>query len=343
MRKLKKLHLTHLTDQKQIRVLLIAFLAILVALFALVLGVNLNRSLPLPMKYTNADLVYDSTDQTAMQAESSFASDLCVGEDNLANENITLTGSDEHAALFSLDDKTVLFSKGMYEKVYPASITKIMTAILALKDGSLNDTVTINWQDVDLESGSQVVGLQIGDKVTMNELLHGMLIHSGNDCAQAIARHVGGSMSKFVEMMNEECTELGCTGTHFVNPTGLHDEDHYTTVYDIYLMLNAAIKYSDFVTIMQIPVYDMTYEDSSGNEKHVNLDATDHYLTGETDPPKNVTVLGGKTGTTDAAGNCLAIESQNAYGQPYISIIAGAKTKDILYTDMNSLLSQINT
>lgn len=340
MNRLKKLHLP---GQKRIRVLLAVFLAVLVVLLGLVVGSRINRKLPLPLKYQNSRLVYTSTDQAAMQAGSSFASELCVGENNTPNTDISLTGSDEHAALFSLDDRTVLFSQGMYDKIYPASITKLMTAILALKNGNLDDTVTINWQDLDLESGSQVVGLQIGDKVTMSELLHGMLIHSGNDCAQAIARHVGGTKEKFVEMMNEECQELGCTGTHFVNPTGLHDEDHYTTVYDIYLMLNEAIKYSDFVTIMQISVYDMTYEDSEGNEKHVNLDATDHYLTGETDPPKNVTVLGGKTGTTDAAGNCLAIESQNAYGQPYISIVVGAKTKEILYTDMNNLLAQINS
>lgn len=339
---MKILKKPQLPGQKQIRIALAVLVAVVIALFAVILGVTLNRKLPLPMKYQNSKLVYNATDQTAMQAESSFAADLCVGENNTPNQNISLTGSDEHAALFSLDDKTVLFSKGMYDKIYPASITKIMTAILALKDSSLDDVVTINWQDVDLESGSQVVGLQIGDQVKMSELLHGMLIHSGNDCAQAIARHVGGTKEKFVEMMNEECKELGCTSTHFVNPTGLHNEDHYTTVYDIYLMLNEAIKYSEFVNIMQVPVYDMTYTDASGNEKHVNLDATDHYLTGETDPPKNVTVLGGKTGTTDAAGNCLAIESQNAYGQPYISVVVGAKTKDILYTDMNSLLAQIN-
>ncbi len=332
----------HLPGQKKIRMVLAILLAVLIVLIVLIIGMRINRKLPLPLKYENSSMVYTSTDQTTMQAESSFASGLCVGENNTPNENISLTGSDEHAALFSLDDRTVLFSAGMYDKVYPASITKIMTAILALKSGMMDDTVTINWQDVDLESGSQVVGLQVGDQVSMSELLHGMLIHSGNDCAQAIARHVGGSKEKFVDMMNAECQELGCTGTHFMNPTGLHDENHYTTVYDIYLMLNAAVKYSDFVTIMQVPVYDMTYKDASGNEKHVTLDATDHYLTGETDPPKNVTVLGGKTGTTDAAGNCLAIESQNAYGQAYISIVTGAKTKDILYNDMNSLLGQIN-
>jgi D-alanyl-D-alanine carboxypeptidase len=107
-------------------------------------------------------------------------------------------------------------------------------------------------------------------------------------------------------------------------------------------MLNEAVSYSDFKSIMQIPVYNLNFTDKDGNEKNINFDATDQYLTGETKPPKNVVVLGGKTGTTDAAGHCLAIMSQNAFGQPYISIIVGAKTTDDLYTDMNQLLSEIN-
>ncbi len=324
--------------------ILIVLLIIVAALIITVTGATAaDRNLPMPIPYTNETYAYHTVGRAAMLSDSSMASRLCVGDNNVDNAGVSLRSDSEHAALFSLDDHSVLYAKGMYEKIYPASITKIMTAILALKYGNMDDTVTINWQDVSLEPGSQVVGFQIGDKVKMSELLHGLLIHSGNDCAQAIARHVAGSMDKFVEMMNEEADELGCTGTHFMNPTGLHNENHYTTVYDIYLMLNEAITNDTFVNVMQVGVYDLQYENAAGSEKHVTLDATDHYLTGETDPPKNVTVLGGKTGTTDAAGNCLAIESQNAYGQPYISIVVGAKTKDALYTDMNSLLSLINS
>lgn len=330
-----------LTYTRSIHILILLLICIGALIAGIAVFTVMDSKLPMPVPYTNETYAYHSLSKTAMLSDSSMASRLCVGDNNVQNEAITLSG-DEHGALFSLDDHTVLFAKGMYEKIYPASITKIMTAIVALRYGNMNDTVTINWQDVSLEPGSQVVGFRIGDKVKMSDLMHGLLVHSGNDCAQAIARHVGGSMNKFVKMMNEEASALGCTGTHFVNPTGLHNEDHYTSVYDIYLMLNEAITYDTFVNIMQISVYDLQYEDSDGNEKHVTLDSTDHFLTGEVDPPKNVTVLGGKTGTTDSAGNCLAIESQNAYGQPYISIVVGAKTKDTLYKDMNSLLSVIN-
>lgn len=336
--------LRSLKNSKKIRRGLTAAIAFLAAALVIVLIVGrANRVSGLPMPYSNEKMVYLSTDQAAMKTDSSFASGLCTGEANVSNSKIKLAGTTEHAALFSVDDRSVFFAKGMYTKIYPASITKIMTAILALKNGNMDDVVTINYQDVELESGSQVVGFKAGDKVKMSELLRGLLIHSGNDCAQAIARHIGGTQEKFVEMMNEEAKSLGCTGTHFVNPTGLHDDNHYTTVYDIYLMLNKAVTYPDFLNITQTSVYDLTYTSAAGKETHVTLDSTDHFLTGEVDPPKNVTVLGGKTGTTDKAGNCLAIEAQNAYGEPYFSIVVGAKSKDILYEDQYSMLSQINS
>ena len=299
-------------------------------------------NLPLTAPYSNKELVYQASEDTALAVSSALSSDLCVGKDNTSTGDIVLKEG-ESAALFDLEDKEVIFAKNMYEKIYPASITKIMTAILTLKYGNMDDVVTIMWRDLELESGSQVVGFHIGDQVTVRELLHGLLVHSGNDAAMALARYVGGgSMNSFVQMMNDELVQIGATGSHFTNPTGLQDSDHYTTVYDIYLMLNEAIKYSDFVSIMQISVYNVTYTTASGETKFVNLDSTDHYLTGEIKPPKDVVVLGGKTGTTSIAGHCLAIVSQNAFGQPYISIIVGAQTTEDLYEDMNVLLSEIN-
>ena len=301
-----------------------------------------SRSLEIPIAWTNADMVYSSADRAPMQSKAVITADLCIGSNNVTNSEITINER-ESAALFSIDDRRVIFARDMYKQIYPASITKIMTAILALRYGNMNDIVTINWQDLELESGSQVVGLRIGDRVRMSVLLRGLLIHSGNDAAQAIARHIGGSQDKFVGMMNEELNRLGCTGSHFMNPTGLHNENHYTTVYDIYLMLNEALKYDEFVNIMQVSVYDFQYENADGEEMHVTLDSTDHHLTGETEPPKDVTVLGGKTGTTAAAGHCLAVVAQNAYGQFYISIVVGALSKEDLYEDQNILLSRINS
>ena len=218
-----------------------------------------------------------------------------------------------------------------------------MTAMLALQSGKLNDTVTITQDNVTLEDGSQVCGFVAGDQVTLDQLLHCLLVYSGNDAASAIAEYVGGSTENFVQMMNDYAAKLGCTGTHFSNPHGLQDENHYTTPYDIYLMLNEAFTYPEFTEITELPSYTVTYTGSDGTEKSTTLTATDHYLTGEATAPKDVTILGGKTGTTEVAGNCLAILTQNAYGKTFISIVMGADTKELLYQEMNSLLQNINS
>ena len=280
------------------------------------------------------------TDLDSLRADG-FAENLCVVVSDVPMDGVSL-GENQKGLLLDLDDRKVLYSKQAVEKVYPASITKIMTAMLALKYGNMDDTVTISQENVTLESGSQVAGFMEGDQVTMDQLLHCLLVYSANDAASAIAEHVGGSTDKFVEMMNSFAAELGCTGTHFTNPHGLQDENHYTTPYDIYLMLKEALNYPEFTDITQMSSYTVTYKHSDGSDASTTLTATDHYLTGEATTPKDVTILGGKTGTTDKAGNCLALLSQNAYGKPFISIVMGASSKDVLYQEMTSLLQNIN-
>lgn len=276
----------------------------------------------------------------AQRAET-FAANLCVVEGDVALDSVSLDGG-QSGMLLDLDSKSVLYSSGAYNRVYPASITKIMTAILALKYGNMDDMVTITQENVTLEEGSQVCGFWAGDRVTMDQLLHCLLVYSGNDAASAIAEHVAGSTSAFVDMMNSYAAQLGCTGTHFTNPHGLQDENHYTTPYDIYLMLKEALKYPEFTEITQMPSYTVEYTRADGSYMATSLIATDHYLTGEANAPKDVTILGGKTGTTDNAGNCLALLSQNAFGKPFVSIVMGASTKELLYQQMNSLLENIN-
>lgn len=270
-----------------------------------------------------------------------FAQDLCVIEGNVSLESVSLE-EDQTGVLLDLTQKKVMYAKGAYQRVYPASITKIMTAMLAFKYGNMDEVVTITQENLNLEEGSQVCGFWAGDRVSMEKLVHCLLVYSGNDAASAIAERIAGSNSAFVDLMNNYAKELGCTGTHFTNPHGLHDENHYTTPYDIYLMLKEALKYPKFTEITQMSSYTVNYERSDGTEVSTYLEATDHYLTGESSAPKNVTVLGGKTGTTSDAGNCLALLSQNAYGQPFVSIVMGANTKDLLYQQMNSLLENIN-
>lgn len=278
--------------------------------------------------------------EISTQKADSFASSYAVSSGNMSLEGVAISDTTK-AGLFDLDHESVMFAQNIHEKSYPASITKIMTAILAFKHGNMDDIVTIPAEALNQESGSTEIGFQEGDQVTLDELLHGLLIYSGNDAAVAIAQHIGGSVDQFVEMMNQEALELGATNTHFANPSGLQDENHYTTVYDIYLMLQEAMTYPHFLEIAQLSSYNLTCNRGE-QEVTFHLDATDQYLTRQVPAPKNVTVLGGKTGTTSDAGSCLALLSQNAYGEPYISIVLHAANKTNLYTYMNQLLSAIN-
>lgn len=304
-----------------------------------------RTGLPVGKKVQAFDINQEFQYQNTLRATSravSFAGDLCVVSGDQALDSVTLEDGQE-GLLLNLNDKSVMYAKGAYDKVYPASITKIMTALLAFTNGNMDDVVTISEENVTLEEGSQRVGFQVGDQVTMDELVHCLLVYSGNDAASAIATHIGGTTENFVSMMNAYAASLGCTGTHFTNPHGLQDENHYTTPYDIYLMLKEALKYPEFTEITQLGSYTTSYKYSDGSDASVVLTATDHYLTGEATAPKGITILGGKTGTTSSAGNCLALLCQNEYGNPFVSIVMGASTKELLYQEMTSLLEHINT
>ncbi len=324
---------------------LIAAVAALAVVLVIIIGVRNyidSRRMDFSYSYqTDRLLSTDPLEEASSALAPAFAEDLCVGEANTALGDIVLDG-EEKGGLFQLDSRAVLFSQGIYDKIYPASITKIMTSLLAIEYGNMDDVVTIQAEDVTLEEGSQMSGMQAGDQVTMDQLFHALMVYSANDAAMAIARHIGGTVDQFVEMMNQEAQNLGMTGTHFVNPHGLHDDNHYTTVYDIYLMLNKAFTEQKFTDTMSLSSYTLTVTAADGSQRTRYLTATDRYLTGEVTAPDNVTVLGGKTGTTSQAGNCLAIVSQNAYGEPFISIVVNAQNKTTLYNDMNILLSQIN-
>jgi D-alanyl-D-alanine carboxypeptidase len=325
------------------RLLLILFMVIILLLGILgIIKIRQNKSLDMVKAYDVQKVFHGETGESNIQITQPFAETLCVANEDIGLKGLEINSSEEKVALFNVDDTEVMFAQNMHQQAYPASITKILTAILAIKHGNMDDTVTISKNAVTLEEGSQVCGFKAGDMVTMDELFHGLLVYSGNDAAVAIAEHIGGSEEAFVDMMNEEAKRIGATNTNFVNPHGLHDDNHYTTVYDIYLMLNEALKYQYFVDTMQLNVYNIAI--TRGDKTlSIRLDATDQYLTGEESAPANVTVLGGKTGTTSKAGSCLAILSQNKYGKPYVSIVLGAQTKAVLYDDMNQLLGKINS
>lgn len=271
-----------------------------------------------------------------------FAQDLCVVTgDNTGDGSVDMTQASA-AVLCDVNNKEVLYAKNAHEKLYPASLTKIMTALVALQNASL-DTVLTATDSVNItESGAQLCGLKSGDTMTLDQALHILLMYSANDAAMMIAENVGGSVDHFVEMMNEEALRLGATNTSFANPHGLSDDNHYTTAYDLYLIFNEVIKYDSFNEIIHMTSYQTTYYDRDGKAKELTVNTTNRFLKGDFQAPENITVIGGKTGTTNAAGHCLILLSRDVSGSPYISVILNSSASDVLYPEMVQLLEQIN-
>lgn len=147
-----------------------------------------------------------------------FAEDLCVVTDSQDGDT---SMNAEAGALFNVTDRSVVYSKNAFERLYPASTTKVMTAIIALEEGNLSDQVTVTEDAVITEAGASLCGIKPGDVITMQDLLYGLMMPSGNDAANAIAVHMYGSIDAFADRMNVRARELGATGTHFMNPSGL--------------------------------------------------------------------------------------------------------------------------
>ncbi|MCD7884960.1 MAG: serine hydrolase [Lachnospiraceae bacterium] len=290
--------------------------------------------------YSSTDAVYGlGTILEELDTEEGYASDLCVLTEDVNTPAASLDAYS--AALFDINEQEVLYAKDVFTKRSPASITKVMTALVTLKYGNLDDQVTVTSTALDIEEGSSVADLKVGDVLSLRQLLYGMMVVSGNDAAMVIAEHVAGSVDAFVELMNEEAAALGATGTHFTNPHGLTDSDHYTTVYDIYLIFNAAMQYDTFMDIINRENYYAEYTDADGNAVAVTWDSTNQYFTGQATAPDGVIVYGGKTGTTNDAGACLALLAKDLYGNPYLAIILHSESKETLYPEMNSLLELI--
>nr|WP_051527065.1 serine hydrolase [[Eubacterium] cellulosolvens] len=267
---------------------------------------------------------------------------VACGEEEHTNL-ISLSSDTEKALLFNIDEQEAVCATGIYERIYPASLTKIMTALLCVENGDLEQAVVMKDTDFELGEGAQVSQLDVGDTVKLGDLLNLVLVYSSNDASKAVARTIGGSEENFVNMMNQKAQSLGMTGTHFANPHGLHEEAHYTTLYDIYLMMNYAYKLPGFSEAASKDSTEIHVSPAAGNAYTFIANSTDEYFTGIYSLPQNVTVLASKTGTTDEAGSCLSLVVQNNYGVKYIAVVTGALNKDNLYTDMSALLNLINT
>ena len=274
---------------------------------------------PYDIYSTSAD--YGLASEGAGSEKTYFSQNLCVADDVNIGNDTTDSQVAEGAGTFNLATNTVTYAQNIYEKLYPASTTKILTAYIALKYGNLEDYVTVSENAADQASDSSVCGLKAGDVVQLKDLLYGMMLKSGNDAAIAIAEH------------------MGATRSHFVNPNGLPDENHYTSVYDLYLIFQNAVQDQTFLDIISTMSYDVVYTDVNGAGVERTWENTNQYLTGKEKAPEGITVVGGKTGTTGAAGYCLVLYSYNASRQPIVSIVLKADGKSNLYLLMNEMLS----
>ena len=315
-------------------------LAALMITFVVLIGVAATGGVIIWGQFRNQTAAYEAENYNKNVYQGTlFSSGLCVTTGEVSLDGFS-PDTDLHAAgLFDLEGQNVLCGYKLFDKVYPASTTKIMTALIALKNGNMDDEVTVSAHATDFNWDEVTSGLRTGDKVTMYDLLCGLLLHSGNDCGTAIAEHIAGSEEAFVEMMNEEAAALGATGTHFMNPHGLHDENHYTTAYDLYLIFNECIKDERFVEIISMDSYEGTLTGADGTVRKETWTPTQAYGAGTAKVPDGIRVLGGKTGTTEKAGNCVILYDENMAESPYISVIMGADGVERLYEQMNALMS----
>ena len=236
-----------------------------------------------------------------------------------------------NAILLDATYDEILYDKGARDKVYPASITKVMTALLVLEavdagQLTLDTPITATAEALEVPEGSSTAKIQVGDTYTVEQYLYCLLLPSGNEVAQILAIAVDGSVDAFVDRMNQRAEELGCEGTHFANPHGFHDPDHYTTAYDITRFMKAAMEYDLFQTILTSPNYTLPANGVSEERIIRNTNALTsnwtytQYLYGPG--------TGGKTGTTDEAGNCL-VETAQEGDMSLISVILGAEEVEL--------------
>jgi len=217
-----------------------------------------------------------------------------------------------------------------------------MTCYLALKYGNLDDFVTVSASAAEQPSDASVCKVKTGDVLTLRDLLYGLMLASGNDAAIAIAEHISGDVDSFVELMNKEAIAMGASCTHYENPHGMPGEEHYTSAYDLYLIFANAIKYEEFVNIIGTKSYTAVITESDGDTREREWENSNRYINGKSDAPENITVVGGKTGTTREAGYCLVLLSYNVMSEPIISVVLKSGGPSDLYLLTGEILSQFN-
>lgn len=211
----------------------------------------------------------------------------------------------ESAILIDAKTGSILFEKNAQKKQYPASITKLMTALLVIENLSPNDMISFSKDAIyGIERGSSHIGMDVGEQITVDQALHGLLLMSANEVACGLAEKVSGSIESFADLMTNRAKELGAKNTHFVNPHGLHDENHYTTAYDMALITRGIYNNKYFLQIMKDVIYQIPPTNKTTEVRHLSQQ---HKLLNKHRDSRlyRPDVIGGKTGYTDVAKNTL--------------------------------------
>jgi len=238
----------------------------------------------------------------------------------------------EACILIDAPSGEILFQNNADRQLYPASTTKMMTLLLALEEENLDQIITIPDCASDVPADSSLVPVYPGEKMTMRDLLHGLMLRSGNDAANAVAEITAGSLETFVELMNARAAELGMNGTHFVNPHGYHDENHYSTARDLAILAREGLTHPAFCQIATCLGYTMS---ATSKRKELYLPntyeifdpASDYYIEG---------AAGVKSGYTSLAGFCYAGAAQRD-GKTLIAVILGVSGRNRGWTDLKRL------
>lgn len=236
------------------------------------------------------------------------------------------------AYLYDVDNDAVLLDKESTVRSYPASTTKVMTALLVLERANLDDVVTVSADDISmLGEESMMSGIKDGEQITVRNLLACMLIPSGNDAAYVLARYVGGTWQNFVTLMNERAAALGCADTHFANPCGLHDDNHYTCARDLARIFEAALEYPVFSQIAGSATWALPATNQNAER---TLETSDYLVDTASDAYADGVVTAGKTGYTAEGGKCLVVAAEKG-GRHLVAVTLGGKN-DAAYGEATS-------
>lgn len=240
----------------------------------------------------------------------------------------------ESAILIEPTTGTIIYEKDPHKKMYPASITKIMTALLAIENCKMNDTVVYSKKNLDsLTAEDSNIQCQVGEKMSVKDCLYALMLSSANETATALAEHIAGSSEAFAKLMNERAKQAGATDTHFANPNGLHDDNHYVTAYDMSMIMKAAIQYPVFLDVIHtteytIPANNKRTEPFQSYQRHKMLFTTSPYYDAD--------VIGGKTGYTDQAGKTLVTYAKR--GNVSLISVVMKSNGDQVFDDTKKLL-----